>query len=474
MRAINPATGESFGDEFARSTRDELAQMAEAALEVVDVLADAPSAQLAGFIDDFAMRLESDRDEIAAIAHAETALPLTPRLREIEFNRTTGQLRMAANGLRDESWREVAVDANNNLRSTLVPLGGAVLCLGPCNFPLAYNGVSGGDFCSAIMARNPVIAKAHPSHPNTTARMFAHAGAARDAASLPPASVQMFFDCANEDGEALLAHRGVAALGFTGSRAAGVRLKSVCDALGKPASLEMASINPIFVASNALTARHDAIADAWTASLLMAGGQQCTKPGVIFVSGIDAAARFIARAEHNARAAAPAVLLSESIRTYLSDSISAWKNVGASIRCGGNASSPGIRWEPTLLSVDAAFAALHRDLLHHEAFGPLGVIVICDSDAQLVEFARALDGQLAGTIVSDASDANTRHALQRALRFKVGRMLDEAMPTGVVVSNAMVHGGPFPATGDARFTAVGLPASAKRFSKTLCWDRCRA
>ena len=188
----------------------------------------------------------------------------------------------------------------------------------------------------------------------------------------------------------------------------------------------------------------------------------------------DAAARFIARAEHNARAAAPAVLLSESIRTYLSDSISAWKNVGASIRCGGNASSPGIRWEPTLLSVDAAFAALHRGLLHHEAFGPLGVIVICDSDAQLVEFARALDGQLAGTIVSDASDANTRHALQRALRFKVGRMLDEAMPTGVVVSNAMVHGGPFPATGDARFTAVGLPASAKRFSKTLCWDRCRA
>jgi len=125
------------------------------------------------------------------------------------------------------------------------------------------------------------------------------------------------------------------------------------------------------------------------------------------------------------------------------------------------------------VSVDAAQARELRALVMTEAFGPLGVIVCVEGDAQLVDFARALDGQLASTIISDPSDSATRATLLGILRFKAGRILDEAMPTGVTVSTAMVHGGPFPATGDARFTAVGLPSAAKRFSKALCLDRVR-
>ncbi len=482
MRAVNPASGEALGHsfdmkfemEFARSSRADLEAMADTAFDAIDFLADAPGAQIAGFLEDYAVRLEGDRAGIAQIAHEETALPLAPRLSEVEFNRTTFQLREAARVLRDESWREIARDEKNNLRSTLVPLGGAVVCIGPSNFPLAFNGVSGGDFCAAIAARNPVIAKAHPGHPNTTARLFAHACAARDAAGLPKAALQLFYDCAPEDGEALLAHAGVAALAFTGSRASGMRLKRVCDELGKPASLEMSSVNPVFVASAAGEARAEAIADAWAASVMLGGGQFCTKPGVIFVAGEKAAARVAARAAELMRAAPPAVLLTESVRTHLARAVDALRGAGERVLCGGREISPGFRFEPTLFAVDAAHARKFRSLVMSEAFGPLGIVVAVESDGQLVDFARGLDGQLASTIVSDAADAATRATLLGILRFKAGRVLDEAMPTGVAVSPAMVHGGPMPATGDARFTAVGLPAAAKRFSKALCLDRVRA
>ena len=473
MRAVNPATGEAFGPRFARASRAELEAMADTAFDAVDFLADAPGALLAGFLEDYAARLEGDREGIARIAHEETALPYAPRLSEVEFNRTVTQMRAAAACLRDESWREVARDEANKLRSTLVPLGGAVVCIGPSNFPLAFNGVSGGDFCAAFAARNPVIAKAHPGHMNTTARLFAHACAARDAAGLPAAAVQCFTDCDPADGEALLAHPGVAALAFTGSRAAGMRLKAACDALGKPASLEMSGVNPVFVASAAAEARAEAIAEAWAASVLLGGGQFCTKPGVIFVSGASAAARLAARAAELMKAAAPAVLLTAPVRDHLAASVAALAAAGETPLCGGGAASPGHRFEPTLFSLGAARARELRALVTREAFGPLGIVVAVEGDAQLVDFARGLDGQLACTVVSDAADAAARATLLGVLRFKAGRLLDEAMPTGVAVSPAMVHGGPMPATGDARFTAVGLPAAARRFSKALCLDRVR-
>ncbi len=468
MRAVNPATGEPLGAEFAPSSRAELEAMADTALDAVDALADAPAAQVAGFLEDYVARLEADREGIARLAHEETALPFAPRLSEVEFNRTTFQLREAARCLRDESWREVALDGKHGLRSALVPLGGAVACIGPSNFPLAFNGVSGGDFAAAIAARNPVIAKAHPGHPNTTARLFAHCSAARDAAGLPSSAVQLFFDCAPEDGEALLACAGVAALGFTGSRAAGLRLKAACDALGKPASCEMAGVNPVFVATHAAAGRAEAIADAWTNSVLLGGGQFCTKPGVIFVSGEAAAARVAARAGEALAKAAPVVLLTESIRVHLAHSVESLRVAGARIACGGRAQGPGFRFEPTLAVADATLVRLARAAFMQEAFGPLGTVVAVEGDAQLVDFARALDGQLAATVIADADDDAVRRTLDGVLRFKVGRLLKETMPTGVAVSPAMVHGGPFPATGDARFTAVGFPAAAKRFSKALC------
>ncbi len=474
LQSVNPASGVAFGHAFKTSTRAELEAMARAAHATVECMADAPGAQLAGFLEEYARLLDADRSALAQLAHEETALPLTPRLSEVEFNRMLSQLRSGARALIDESWRTIAIDAPNQLRSTLVPLGGAVVCIGPSNFPLAFHGVSGGDFCAAIVARNPVIAKAHPGHLGTSARLYAAACAAREKAGLPAAAVQMFFDCASDDGLALLEHRGVAALAFTGSRASGLRLKAVCDALGKPSSLEMSSVNPVFVARGAAAARAETIGESWATALLLGGGQFCTKPGVLLVVGADAAQRLTSRVAELLRAAAPPILLTESVRKNFLERVKALRSVCGEPICGGGSSElAGFRVEPTLFRVAAGRARAERVVVMQEAFGPVGVVLEVEDDAALVEFAHELEGQLACTVVADESDAATRAALYATLRFRAGRLLDEAMPTGVVVSNAMVHGGPMPATNDPRFTAVGLPESAKRFSKALCLDRVR-
>jgi NADP-dependent aldehyde dehydrogenase len=252
-----------------------------------------------------------------------------------------------------------------------------------------------------------------------------------------------------------------------------MRLKAVCDRLGKPASLEMSSVNPVFVASTAAAARAEAIAEAWVASVLLGGGQFCTKPGVIVVAGEASARRVSTRAAELMQAAAPAVLLTPGVRGHLAESIAALRALGMEPVCGGRPCGPGLRHQPTLFAVDAAAARAAREVVMREVFGPLGVVVAVEGDGQLVDVARALDGQLAATVVSDDADRAVRATLLGVLRFKAGRLLDEAMPTGVAVSPAMVHGGPMPATNDARFTAVGLPAAAMRFSKALCLDRVR-
>jgi NADP-dependent aldehyde dehydrogenase len=161
------------------------------------------------------------------------------------------------------------------------------------------------------------------------------------------------------------------------------------------------------------------------------------------------------------------------VRGHLAESIAALRALGMEPVCGGRPCGPGLRHQPTLFAVDAAAARSAREVVMREAFGPLGVVVAVEGDGQLVDVARALDGQLAATVVSDDADRAVRATLLGVLRFKAGRLLDEAMPTGVAVSPAMVHGGPMPATNDARFTAVGLPATAMRFSKALCLDRVR-
>jgi len=349
-----------------------------------------------------------------------------------------------------------------------------VLVFGPNNFPFAYNGIAGGDFAAAIAAGNPVIAKAHPCHPATTKLLTEEAFAAVTETGLPPATVQMLYHLAPEDGLRFVADKRLGAVGFTGSRAAGLKLKAAADAVGNPIYLELSSLNPVVILPGALAERGETIVEEFTGSCLMANGQFCTSPGLtILFAGVDAE-KFIAGVKAKYETANPGTLLSSGVAHNLLASVKILQAAGAELVTGGSA-LPGNRFANTLLSVsgDAFLAAPEK--LQTEAFGNASLAVIVRDAGQAMAVLSCLEGNLTGSIYSDTrgSDESLYEMISALLRPHVGRLLNDKMPTGVAVSPAMNHGGPFPATGHPGFTAVGIPASLRRFAMLQCFDNVR-
>jgi NADP-dependent aldehyde dehydrogenase len=252
-------------------------------------------------------------------------------------------------------------------------------------------------------------------------------------------------------------------------------LKQAADALGKPAYLEMSSVNPVLVLEGALQERGEALASEFFTSCTMGAGQFCTNPGMVLLPAGEAGEAFVAAATA-AFAAAPApVLLGKGVRDSLVESVATLKASGAELLCGGQIGpEPGFRFQPTLLKVSAkAFRQDHA--LQTEAFGPVSLLVVCESEAEWLGAIAALEGNLTGSLYSatDGSDDALYTKLASALRVKVGRLLNDKMPTGVAVSAAMNHGGPFPATGHPHFTSVGMPVSVARLSMLCSYDNVR-
>jgi NADP-dependent aldehyde dehydrogenase len=475
FHAENPATGETLPGEFPTSTWEDCAAVLNAAAEAAATLRTLPPERLADFLTRYAARLEVRASEIVAVAATETGLPATPRLEKVELPRTTNQLRQAAAAAVDGSWALPVIDAKINLRSLLEPLG-PVLVFGPNNFPFAYNGVAGGDFAAAIAAGNPVIAKAHPSHPGTSRLLAEEALAAVRESGLPPATVQMLYNIAPADGLRLVADPRLGAVAFTGSRAGGLRLKAAADAAGKPIYLELSSINPVVILPGALAERGPKIAGEFTTSCLMASGQFCTNPGLVILTAGEDTEKFIAAVAEKFAAAPVAPLLSAVVARGLQTNLATLLAAGAHLVTGGQpVAAPGCRFANTLLRVsgDAFLAAPEK--LQTEVFGNASLFVIARDAAQVAAVLDHLEGNLTGCIYSDTAGADEAvyQALAPRLRRRVGRLLNDKMPTGVAVSPAMNHGGPYPATGHPGFTAVGFPASLRRFAMLASYDNVR-
>jgi alpha-ketoglutaric semialdehyde dehydrogenase len=473
FRAANPATGEPIGPPFPISAAADIEAAVTAASAAALELAAAPVAKIAAFLDAYADALEADADTLVALAHAETALPAATRLRGNELPRTSGQLRQAAMAVRSYSWTQPVIDTGSGLRAHLAPLSKPVLVFGPNNFPFAFNAVAGSDFASAIAARNPVIAKAHPLHPATSQRMAELAHQALLAAGLPVATVQLLYHFDNATGLALAGDARIGAIGFTGSRAGGLALKAAADAAGIPFYAELSSVNPVFLLAGAVAERGAALAQEFFASCTMGSGQFCTNPGVLVVPhGADGDA-FVAAASAHFAAAAPMLLFSQGGVQHVSQGVATLCQAGATVLATAAADDQsGFRYAPTLLGVDAVDFLARPQALQSEAFGPVSLIVRVADTATAVKVAQAFDGNLTGTLyrASDGSDDAAWQAIAPLLRARVGRLINCKMPTGVAVSAAQNHGGPFPSTGHPGFTAVGMPAAIHRFAALHSYD----
>ncbi|CAM3638660.1 aldehyde dehydrogenase family protein [Roseateles saccharophilus] len=476
FRAVNPANGEALAPAFPRSGAADIEQMVAAAAQAADALAATPPERIAAFLEAYADAIDAAKDALVAGAHEETALPVAPRLADVELPRTTGQLRQAAQAVRSHAWTHPVIDTRAGLRSHFAPLHKPVLVLGPNNFPLAFNAVAGSDFASAIAARNPVIAKAHPSHPATSRRLAELAHVAALASGLPAATVQMFYDVEPALGLRLAGDRRIGAIGFTGSRGAGLALKAAADASGIPIYAEMSSVNPVFLLPGALRERGAALAQDFFASCTLGSGQFCTNPGIVLVpTGADGDA-FVAQAAQKFAAAAPMVLFSAGVQGHLANAVQALRGAGARVAGGAaDTAGPGSRYAPTLLEVDAASFLARAGALQQEAFGPVSLLVRFSGTDEAVALARSFDGNLTGTLhaAADGSDDAAWAAVAAALRPRVGRLIADKWPTGVSVSAAQQHGGPYPSTSHAGFSAVGMPGAIRRFAQLQSYDNLR-
>jgi len=475
FRAANPATREPLAAEYPVSPWEEIEQAIHAAADAFATMRGWPGERFARFLERYAERIEARKDELVAAAHEETALPAEGRLAGVEFPRTVNQLRQAAAAARSGSWALPTIDSKANIRSMYAAIG-PVCVFGPNNFPFAFNSAAGGDFAAAIAAGNPVIAKGHSSHPGTT-KIFAEeaVAAARDT-DMPPALVQLIYRTDHADGARLVSHPLVGATGYTGGRSAGLQLKAAADQAGKPIYLELSSINPVVVLPGAIAERGDKLAEEFTTSCLMGAGQFCTNPGLVLFLAGDATERFISQVAERFAAAPVGTMLGEGVEKSMARGIETLKSAGAEVIVGGEVGGgTGYSYRNTLLRTTGKQFLANPETMQTEAFGNSSLLVIADDLEQLIAVLGHLEGNLTGSIYSETggSDDTLYDRVAPVLRQKVGRLLNDKMPTGVAVSPAMNHGGPYPATGHPGFTAVGIPASLLRFAMLQCYDNVR-
>ncbi|MGR7738287.1 aldehyde dehydrogenase (NADP(+)) [Klebsiella aerogenes] len=436
LRAVD---GEATGHRFYPASCEEAAQAAEAAQQAFAVYSQTTPQQRARFLNAIADELDALGEAFFAIAGQETALPLA-RLQG-ERARTSGQLRMFAGViLRGDTFAariDIALADRQplprpDLRQYQQALG-PVAVFGASNFPLAFS-TAGGDTASALAAGCPVVVKAHPGH-MATAELTAEAIVrAVVRCGLPGGVFNMIFG--TDIGAELVRHPAIQAVGFTGSLAGGKALYQLAQQRPQPIPLfaEMSAINPLIILPQALQTRAEALANELVASFTLGGGQFCTRPGLILALRGAGLERFKSALCAAVAGSPPQVLLN----------------------------APTLLWQAQVEDLLA-----QDTLLQTEVFGPLSLLVEVDDEAQLKAVVKALQGQLTATLHAEADDGPLAASLLPLLCEKAGRVLFNGYPTGVEVCDAMVHGGPWPATTDARGTSVGSRA-IERFLRPVC------
>lgn len=490
LQAINPSSGQAIAPAFGAGSKAEIDRACELATIAFDTYRETSLEQRARFLESIAEGLVNLGTALIVRAMAETGLPKA-RL-EGERGRTVGQLRLFATVVRDGRWLDVTID---KAMSDRVPLSrpdlrlrkigiGPVAVFGASNFPLAFS-VAGGDTASALAAGCPVVVKAHPGHLGTSELVGRVVQAAVRACGLPEGVFSLLIGEGNEIGQILVRHPAIQAVGFTGSRQGGLALSRVANARPQPIPVyaEMSSINPVFLLSGALAKSPDKLAQAFVDSLVLGAGQFCTNPGLVMGIAGPHFEQFKAAAAAALAAKESAVMLTQGIHGAYCFGVQRLADVpgvrelargkgkaaaGGSESAAGGAGDQGFAAQAALFSTEAHHLLDQREL-EQEVFGPAGLLVACRDIVDMRAIAEHLEGQLTATLHLDASDHADARQLLPVLERKAGRILVNGFPTGVEVSYAMVHGGPFPATSGGRTTSVGALA-IDRFLRPVCYQ----
>lgn len=476
FRGVNPATGAELDPAYGEASAADVSRACELAWSASDLYRETSPADRAAFLDTIAANILDLGDELIERAMAESGLPRA-RL-EGERARTVGQLRLFGQVVRDGNYLDVRIDPampdrkplpRSDLRLRQIAIG-PVAVFGASNFPLAFS-VAGGDTASALAAGCPVVVKAHPAHPGTSELVGQAVRKAVQAAGLPEGVFSLLFGVGNELGGALVSNPRIQAVGFTGSRRGGLALVDIASKRPEPIPVyaEMSSINPVLLMPGALAKRGKQMGLAFASSLTMGAGQFCTNPGLPLAHSDAALDSFVEGAAEALRAATASTMLTPGIfGAYRGgvEKLAANPKVRTVAR-GLEPAGPN-QGQAAFFETDAGSFLSDHDL-QDEVFGASSLLVRYRDVGDMRNLLEGLEGQLTITIHMEDEDTEAVRSLLPVMERKAGRLLVNGWPTGVEVSHAMVHGGPFPATSDGRTTSVGTLA-IRRFLRPVCYQ----
>ncbi len=468
--SIDPRAGEAVEVVAPATTTEEVDRRCGAALAAAAPLEELGRAGRAALLRALADALEARRDDVVAVADRETALGST-RLNG-ELSRTCYQLRLFAEVVEEGSYLEATIDhaaetpmgPRPDLRRMLVPIG-PVAVFGASNFPLAFS-VPGGDTASALAAGCPVVVKAHSSHPATSRLCFDVLVQAAREAGAPDGTLGIVFG--QQAGAALVAHPAIRAAGFTGSVGGGQALLRIIDQRPDPIPFfgELSSLNPVVVTAQAAAERGEQVGRELAGSFTLGAGQFCTKPGLAFVPAGPEGDRLVDAMAEAVRGVGAQVLLNEGIAASygrISDGLAAAPGVEEIAR--GGPSGRGFEAVPRLLHTMAGDLP---EQVTEECFGPVSVVARYDGEKELFAALDAMPSSLTATVLRGEGETDLPLAVSQELRTRAGRLVYDAYPTGVAVSWAQHHGGPWPST-NSQHTSVGTTA-IRRFLRPVTWQ----
>ncbi len=395
-----------------------------------------------------------------------------------ERGRTIGQLRAFAALVAEGSWVEASIDTaipdrtpvpKPDLRKMMVPLG-PVVVFGASNFPLAFS-TAGGDTAAALAAGCPVVVKSHPMHAGTGELVASAVIKAAQKTGMPKGVFSNLNSSGIEVGVSLVQHPQIKAVGFTGSIKGGRALFDLAAQRKEPIPVfaEMGSINPVIMLPEAVKNRTADLAKTYAGSITVGAGQFCTNPGLLLGVKGEALTAFIEQLSQEIVKIEPSCMLHPHIiGAYEKNKETAINQEGLVVAVDYT-EEVAVNYARQAVVTVKGETFLNNTTLHHEVFGPFSMVVQCDSIDQLEEIVANLEGQLTGTIISDNDEISSYDSLIAALQTRVGRIIFNGVPTGVEVCPSMQHGGPYPASTDSRFTAVGTQ-SIKRWVRPFSFQ----
>ena len=476
FKTFNPLLNIENQWEITEASNKEVNQTADLAAEAFKTYSKISGAKKAAFLREIANQIEALGDELLQVYSSESGLPNGRAMGE--RGRTLGQLRAFANHVEEGNWVDATIDTAQpdrqpmpkvDLRKMNVALG-TVVVFGASNFPLAFS-TAGGDTAAALAAGCPVIVKSHPLHAGTGEMVASAVIKAAEKTGMPNGVFSNLNSSGIEVGQVLVQHPKVKAVGFTGSIKGGRALYDLAAKRDEPIPVfaEMGSINPVVLLPKALNNRAEAIAKTYSGSITLGSGQFCTNPGLIIGIKSEGLTNFVNTLADEIVKVEPSCMLHPNIAgAYETNKTKALSQNGLKVLAGyENEVEPNFARQ--LVTTVEGKTFLNNPTLHHEVFGPFSLVVQCENEVQLEAVISNLEGQLTGTIISDDNEITEHTKIVNALENRVGRIIFNGVPTGVEVCPSMQHGGPYPASTDSRFTAVGVD-SIKRFVRPFSFQ----